>query len=135
MKLKKAQKYLSDVIGHKQSVPFRKYNRGTGRKPQGNLFKHHGTSLSRFPKKSCEFLLGLLKNVESNAEQKELNVENLEIVHVQVNHAPTMRRRTYRAHGRINAYMCNPCHIELIATEKESAVPKAEETQVVKSEN
>ncbi len=34
-------------------------------------------------------------------------------------------RRTYRAHGRINAYMSSPCHIELILEEKEQAV-KAE---------
>lgn len=33
--------------------------------------------------------------------------------------------RTYRAHGRINAYMSSPCHIELILEEKEQAV-KAE---------
>lgn len=43
----------------------------------------------------------------------------------QVNAAPKGRRRTYRAHGRINAYMSNPCHIELILEEKESAVQAA----------
>ena len=32
-----------------------------------------------------------------------------------------MRRRTYRAHGRINPYMSSPCHIELILNEKEQA--------------
>ena len=31
-------------------------------------------------------------------------------------------RRTYRAHGRINAYMSSPCHIELILAEREQAV-------------
>jgi large subunit ribosomal protein L17e len=35
------------------------------------------------------------------------------------------RRRTYRAHGRINPYMSSPCHVELILTEKEGPV-KAE---------
>lgn len=30
--------------------------------------------------------------------------------------------RTYRAHGRINAYMSSPCHIELILSERDSAV-------------
>ena len=32
---------------------------------------------------------------------------------VQVNRAAKMRRRTYRAHGRINPYMSSPCHIEV----------------------
>ncbi|KAF4017525.1 hypothetical protein G4228_009024 [Cervus hanglu yarkandensis] len=41
--------------------------------------------------------------------------------------APKMRRRTYRAHGRINPYMSSPCHIEMILTEKEQIVPKPEE--------
>ena len=31
-------------------------------------------------------------------------------------------RRTYRAHGRINAYMSSPCHVELILSEKGQAV-------------
>lgn len=35
---------------------------------------------------------------------------------------PPAARRTYRAHGRINAYMSSPCHIELILSEREQAV-------------
>ena len=42
----------------------------------------------------------------------------------QVNRAPKMRRRTYRAHGRINPYMSSPCHIELTLVEKEQAFAK-----------
>ena len=103
-------------------------------------------------------LLELLKNAESNAEVKMLNTDALVIEHIQINRASKMRRRTYRAHGRINresleqqasmklahnmvviilnthtrthahtAYMTSPCHIELILTEKEEAVPKPEE--------
>jgi large subunit ribosomal protein L17e len=43
----------------------------------------------------------------------------------QVNAARTTRRRTYRAHGRINAYVCTPSNIEIIATQKAEQVPKA----------
>jgi len=81
----------------------------------------------RYPKKSCEFVLNLLKNAESNADYKDLNIDLLKIVHIQVNQAPRMRRRTYRAHGRINPYMSSPCHIELILTEKEEDVKKPTE--------
>ncbi|CAF5189656.1 unnamed protein product, partial [Rotaria sp. Silwood1] len=42
------------------------------------------------------------------------------IDHIQVNRAPKIRRRTYRAHGRINPYQSSPCHIELILSEKEN---------------
>ena len=33
---------------------------------------------------------------------KGLDVDSLVVEHIQVNAAPKMRRRTYRAHGRIN---------------------------------
>jgi large subunit ribosomal protein L17e len=52
-------------------------------------------------------------------------VDSLFISHIQVNKAMAQRRRTYRAHGRINPYMSSPCHVELILSEKEQAV-KAE---------
>ncbi|MXQ86543.1 hypothetical protein E5288_WYG009422 [Bos mutus] len=64
---------------------------------------------------------------ESHAELNGLDVDCLVIEHIQVNKAPKMRRRTYRAHGRINPYVSSPCHIEMILTEKEQIVPKPEE--------
>jgi DNA-directed RNA polymerase subunit RPC12/RpoP len=38
----------------------------------------------RFPKKSCEFILNLLTNAESNAEVKGLDLDNLVVKHIQV---------------------------------------------------
>jgi large subunit ribosomal protein L17e len=124
MSLVKAKAYLEAVIDHKRCIPFLRFNGGVGRTAQA---KNEGNSIGqgRWPKKSCEFLLGLLRNAESNAELKGLEVDNLWVSHVQVNQAQRGRRRTYRAHGRINAYMSSPCHIELIVSEKEEAV-KAE---------
>ena len=122
MGIKKAQRYLKDVIGKKQIVPFRRYNGGVGRKAQ---CKNHKWAQGRWPRKSAVFLLQLLKNIESNAEVKGLDPDKCVIEHVQVNRAAQMRRRTYRAHGRINSYLCSPCHVELFVTEKEEDVPKA----------
>ena len=34
------------------------------------------------------------------------------------------RRRTFRAHGRMGAYMCSPCHIEVILKAFERPVRK-----------
>lgn len=124
MHIRKATKYLKDVTLQKQCVPFRRYNGGVGRCAQA---KQWGWTQGRWPKKSAEFLLHMLKNAESNAELKGLDVDSLVIEHIQVNKAPKMRRRTYRAHGRINPYMSSPCHIEMILTEKEQIVPKPEE--------
>merc|ERR1711998_177043 len=130
MSLKKAKKYLEDVLEHKQAIPFRRHNGGIGRAAQAKMVN---ATQCRWPKKSCNFLLDLLKNAESNAEVKGLDVDSLEITHIQVNKAQKQRRRTYRAHGRINPYMSSPCHVEVVLTEKEEAVAKqAEETQAPK---
>ena len=67
--------------------------------------KQFGVSKARWPVKSAEFLLSLLKNAEANADTKGLDLGNLIVKHIQVNQAPKQRRRTYRAHGRINPYM------------------------------
>jgi len=122
--LPRAQKYLEDVLEKKQIIPFRHFSGGVGRKAQTKAFK---TTQGRWPKKSAEFLLSLLKNVQSNAEAKELKPEQLYVSHIQVNQAQQQRRRTYRAHGRINPYMSCPCHIEVIVSEKEQTVPKPKE--------
>ncbi|CAG8654155.1 12936_t:CDS:2, partial [Gigaspora margarita] len=131
-KLSKAIKYLEDVKEHKQAIPFRRFNGGVGRCAQAKAF---GATQGRWPVKSADFLLGLLKNAQSNAELKQLDMDNLVISHIQVNQAPKQRRRTYRAHGvsdlvmnflfnRINPYMSSPCHIEIIVSEENAQVKR-----------
>ncbi|KAI8908594.1 ribosomal protein L22/L17 [Gorgonomyces haynaldii] len=125
--LQKAKAYLADVVDHKQAVPFRRFAGGIGRTAQGKAF---GVSRARWPVKSVQFVSQLLKNAEANAEQKGLDLNKLVIQHIQVNQAPKQRRRTYRAHGRINAYMSSPCHIELVVVEEEKQVEKAPAQEV-----
>ncbi|WOL16741.1 60S ribosomal protein L17 [Canna indica] len=120
--LSKAKRYLEDVIAHKQAIPFRRYCGGVGRTAQAKGRQPNGQG--RWPMKSAKFILDLLKNAESNAEVKGLDVDTLFVSHIQVNQAQKQRRRTYRAHGRINPYMSSPCHIELILSEKEEPVKK-----------
>lgn len=67
----------------------------------GSAGKQFGATRARWPIKSAEFLLGLLKNAEANAEVKGLDCSTLVVSHIQVNEAPKQRRRTYRAHGRV----------------------------------
>ncbi|KAF8408417.1 hypothetical protein HHK36_007569 [Tetracentron sinense] len=156
--LTKAKRYLEDVLVHKQAIPFRRFCRGVGRTAQAK--NRHSNGQGRWPVKSAKFILDLLKNAESNADVclsdwlwtcyfelhlyllimlknaesnadvKGLDVDSLYVSHIQVNQAQKQRRRTYRAHGRINPYMSSPCHIELILSEKEEPVKKEPETQL-----
>eukprot|EP00045_Choanoeca_perplexa_P020731 m.4937 g.4937 ORF g.4937 m.4937 type:complete len:177 (+) comp7297_c0_seq1:131-661(+) len=124
MTLSRAMRFLENVKAKKEIVPFKRYNRGVGRKAQCKNMK---CTQGRWPIKSAEFVLGLLKNLEANAETQGLDVEKLTISHAQVNRAPHMRRRTYRAHGRINPYKSSPCHIEMYAVVSDEVVPAAQD--------
>jgi hypothetical protein len=61
------------------------------------------------------------------SQTKGLDIENVTITHAQANRAPKMRRRTYRAHGRINPYLSCPAHIEIIAEERNQEIAKESE--------
>ena len=65
--------------------------------------KEFGKTMGRWPVKSVEFVLGLLKNAQANAEARGADADKLVVSHIQVNRAPKQRRRTYRAHGRIKS--------------------------------
>jgi large subunit ribosomal protein L17e len=125
MLLKKAEQYLNDVLEHKRCVPFTKYDGSIGRTGQT---KEWGLTLGRWPEKSVRIILSLLKNASSNGEAKRLDVDKVVIKTVQVNQAMKGRRRTYRAHGRINAYLSSNCHVEVHCEELKERV-KREKTE------
>ena len=110
MELKKAKRFLEDVVDHKQAVPFRRFTGGCGRHAQGKLRNAPGSQVG-WPVKSCKFILDLLTNAEANAEMKGLDVDALVVDHIQCNRAMKQRRRTYRAHGRINRTSYGPTNV------------------------
>jgi large subunit ribosomal protein L17e len=130
MKLSKAYTYLGDVQEKKQCIPFRRFDGSIGRTGQAKQFK---TTKGRWPVKSVQFVLRLLKNAESNADAKDLAVDELFIKNIVVQQAPKTRRRTYRAHGRINPYQGHPCHIEIILSTPQSEVARAKDLDSVKT--
>jgi len=124
LELGAAIKYMEAVLEKKRCIPFRRFNDGVGRTAQVHEMKINGSphTQGRWPVKSCQHVLKVLKNAESNAEFKSLETGKLIISHVAVQKAIPGRRRTYRAHGRINAYMSHPCHIEILLEEKKDSV-------------
>jgi len=131
--LKKAQAYLLDVLKYKAAIPYTQHVGGIGRHAVGKQYNVPGDKCG-WPQKATKSFLDLLRNVESNAEAKGLDTEKVTITHTNVNQAPKMRRRTYRAHGRINAYMSCPAHIAVVAEVEgdEVAKEKEEEGGIVK---
>lgn len=119
MNVQKAKHYLKQVLKHNDCIPFVRFKYGVGRTGQA---KKYSESLGRWPEKSVKILLHLIENAESNAKAQDMDVSKLTISHVQVNQAQKMRRRTYRAHGRINKYESMPSHIQLILSAKAATV-------------
>eukprot|EP00727_Mastigamoeba_balamuthi_P007710 m51a1_g356 putative 60S ribosomal protein L22 (178) ;mRNA; f:579784-580584 len=124
MTLRRAKAFLHHVIARKEIVPFRRFNGGIGRKAQ---CKNADCQQGRWPKKSAELLLNLLQNAQANAAAKQLNTNKVYVSHIQVQLAQKGRRRTYRAHGRINAYMNSPCSVEMILTEQRKSFKRSPE--------
>ena len=127
LKLKRALKYLEDVLEHRDCIPYRRFTGHVGRTTQAKL---HGVTQGRFPEKSVRHVIQLLKNLSANAEAKGLDIERCFISHFVCQRAVQGRRRTYRAHGRIGPYLSSNCHIEFIATEKAEGVKRAEKSAV-----
>ncbi|KAI6014844.1 hypothetical protein PISMIDRAFT_678122 [Pisolithus microcarpus 441] len=128
MKLTKAYAYLGNVLEHKQAIPFRRFSGGVGRTAQAKQFK---ATQGRWPEKSVKFITRLLKNAEANADAKSLELEDLTIKNIVVQQAPKTRRRTYRAHGRINPYQGHPCHVEIILSVSEEEVERSKDKEAV----
>lgn len=81
-----------------QRVLSYRYNGSVGRCAQARQW---GWMQGRWPEKSAEFLLHRLKNAESSAELKGLDVDSLLVEHIQESKASRRQRRMYRAHGRM----------------------------------
>eukprot|EP00798_Chlamydomonas_sp_ICE-L_P002490 gene2490-5418_t len=104
------KQHLEAVLERKRCIPFRRHVTHCGRTGQAQRYpmRQHRTvenadlalrdiqvvlakqedmpnGTGRWPVKSVEFILNLLKNAESNAEVKGLDVDNLVISQIQVN--------------------------------------------------
>ena len=129
MLLTKAEEYLNDVLEHKRCIPYSRFDHSVGRCSAAIQF---GLTKGRYPEKSVKLILNLLKNARSNAEAKKLNIDKLVIKNVFVNQATEGRRRTYRAHGSINAYCSSNCHVEIICEETKERVKKEKKEETIK---
>ena len=130
MLLHKAEEYLKEVLEHKRCIPYSRFDHSVGRCSAAIQF---GLTKGRYPEKSIKIVLNLLKNAKANAEAKKLNVEKLVIKNVFVNQATEGRRRTYRAHGSINAYCSSNCHVEIICEELKERVKKEKKEEEKKA--
>lgn len=109
----KALSYLEDVVLKEKAIPYTRFNSGLGhRKAIGS---------GRFPIKACAYFIKILKSVRHNAEDKNLNADNLIIKHVCVQRGPTQHH-----YGRHSGRQVKQSHVEIVVCEKEKTDDKKE---------
>jgi large subunit ribosomal protein L22 len=72
--VEKAKQYLERVTELKQAVPMKRFNRDTGHKA--------GMAAGRYPIKTAEDILMVIKSAESNAQNKGLSTKDMIILHL-----------------------------------------------------
>mmetsp|Transcript_21542 Transcript_21542/g.48806 ORF Transcript_21542/g.48806 Transcript_21542/m.48806 type:complete len:154 (+) Transcript_21542:728-1189(+) len=121
MTLQRAENFLKNIMIKKEIVPFRKYRYGIGSKSQSKQYKAVN---GRWPKKSAKIILSLIKNLISIVSKNNMNQDVFLIKNININQAIKGRRRTFRAHGRINPFENNPCHIKISIIKNKINIPK-----------
>ena len=116
--LEKAKRILNQTIKRKEPIPFKRFKHNVGHR-KGNI------AAGRYPKKASEHILRLLNQVETNAQDKGLNTDNLLIKHVKADHGTRILHRGVRGRERMKR-----THLEIIVEEKETKnKPKTEQKQ------
>ncbi len=118
MKLKEAEKLLEEVIQLKTPIPYVRYKLQIAHK-RGlpNRFPRWKTPVGRYPVKTAKAILKLLKNVENNADQKQLDVERLVIIHAAAHKGRFLKRWMPRAFGRATPKFRTTVNMEVIVRE------------------
>ncbi len=112
--IQKMKVFLGGVIKKEKVVPFTRFNKGVGHKP--------GNGSGRYPIKTSEEILDLLKSAEVNAQFKVLNTANLVIGHISANKASDSWH-----YGRQRRRKMKRTNMEIILVEKaqkDEKVPK-----------
>jgi large subunit ribosomal protein L22 len=115
MRLEEAKELLEAVVSKKHPIAYRRYKTEVPHKSQSERW-HAG----RYPTKAATKILGLLEELQSNAEYKGLDVDRLRIVHAISQRGMKLRNYTPRAFGRSSPSFNVLTHIELIGYEAQA---------------
>ncbi|MCW4002355.1 MAG: 50S ribosomal protein L22 [Candidatus Bathyarchaeota archaeon] len=113
MELSTAKTFLRDVIAKKKTIPYTRYTKKLGHK--GGMEKRF---VGRYPIKTAEQVLRIIKAAEANAENKGLDVDRLRIMHAAAYPGIKLKRYTPRAQGRASPKYDITTHIEIVLDEK-----------------
>jgi len=113
----KAKKILKNTIEMKQPIPFTRFNWNVGHR-RGKM------ASGRYPIKASEQILRLIDQVETNAQDKGLDTNNLVIRHINAHKGETAWH-----FGRKRRRRMKRTNLEIIVEEKESKKENHKETR------
>ncbi len=112
MYVEDAKRFLEEVVSLRRPVPFKRYKKKVPHRK--GLEKWYA---GRYPVKAAKFFLKLLDNLINNAEDRELDVERLKIIHCAAHKGTKIRKYIPRAFGRSSPYFDTLVHVEMVAKE------------------
>lgn len=114
-----SKEQLHQVVAMERALPFRRFNKDVGHRPGG-------MGSGRYPKKASLMIIHLLNSLESNAQNKGMDVKSLYITKIIANKAHTPWH-----FGRLRRRKMKRAHIEIVAMERQlkQAAPKEQKKQ------
>jgi large subunit ribosomal protein L22 len=103
--LAKAKATLERVLAFEQAIPYKRFTNGIGHR-KGQI------GAGRYPQKAAKAFLEVLKSVESNAQDKGLDTQKLNIIHINAHQAS---RPVH--YGRHSGREMKRTHIEVVVGE------------------
>ncbi|ADD09322.1 50S ribosomal protein L22 [Candidatus Aciduliprofundum boonei] len=110
MRLDEAKDFLEDVINKKRAVPYFRY--------LDSISHRRGIGPGRYPVKVAKHVLKILENAEANAENNDLDTDNLYIMHIAAHKGRIYKRYVPRAQGRSVEIRREMVNIEVILEER-----------------
>lgn len=110
MKVTDAVRLLEKVERLETPIPFKRHNTGIGHRR--GLKKE---KIGRYPVKASGKIIGLLKNLQANADFKGMEPEKLKLVHIEAQKGVTRKRR--KPKGRWKVWRTQFVHVQAVARE------------------
>lgn len=119
MRLKDAESFLERVLKMETPVPYVRHKLSIAhKKGLSSIFPRWKSPIGRYPIKASGEILKLLKNVENNAENKNLDAERLYITHIAVHKGRYIKRWMPRAFARATPKIRTTANIEVVVVER-----------------
>ncbi len=112
MMLDKAIELLEAVIRQEAWIPYPRHKKQRGHHPG-----IRGAATGGHPVRASENILKVLKNAESNADSKGLDIDRLRIVHAAAHRGRVFKKYIQRAFGRSSPYFQQTTHVEIVLEE------------------